>query len=34
MDELAKQVKNDMLRTLLWAILSMGLACAVFYIAW
>lgn len=34
MDELAKQVKTDMLRTVIWAIISMGAAIGAFYIGW
>lgn len=34
MDELAKQVKSDMLRTLIWTIVSLGAAIAVVYMAW
>ena len=32
MEELSKQVKTDMLRTLLWTIIAMGAAIAVVYI--
>lgn len=34
MDDLAKQVKQDMLRTLIWIIIAMGAATATVYIAW
>jgi len=34
MNDLAKQVKHDMLRTLIWTILAMGAAVAVVYIGW
>ena len=34
MDELAKQVKHDMLRTLIWIVIAMGAATAVVYIGW
>lgn len=32
MEELAKQVKADMLRTLIWTVISLGAAIAVVYI--
>lgn len=34
MDELVKQVKTDMLRTLLWTAISLGAAIALVYIVW
>lgn len=34
MDELAKQVKSDMLRTLLWTAISLGVAIALVYVVW
>jgi hypothetical protein len=34
MDELAKQVKSDLLRTLLWTVISLGAAIAVVFLAW
>ena len=34
MNDLAKQVKHDMLRTLIWIIIAMGAAVAVVYIGW
>lgn len=34
MDDLAKQVKHDMLRTLIWIVIAMGAATAVVYIGW
>lgn len=34
MDELAKQVKSDMLRTLIWTVISLSAAIAVVYIGW
>lgn len=34
MDDLAKQVKQEMLRTLIWMIISMGVGAAVYYMIW
>ncbi len=34
MDDLAKQVKHDMLRTLIWIIIAMGAAITTVYLAW
>jgi hypothetical protein len=34
MDDLAKQVKHDMLRTLIWITIAMGAATAVVFLAW
>ena len=34
MDDLAKQVKHDMLRTLIWVTIALGAATAVVYIVW
>lgn len=34
MEELSKQVKTDMLRTLAWTIIALGAAIAVVYIFW
>jgi hypothetical protein len=34
MEELAKQVKIDLLKTVLWALVAMGAATAVYYLAW
>jgi hypothetical protein len=34
MDDLAKQVKHDMLRTLIWIIIAMSAAIATVYLAW
>jgi uncharacterized membrane protein len=29
-----KQVKNEMLRTLIWALIAFGIAVAVYYLVW
>lgn len=34
MEELTKQVKNEMLRTALWLAVSLGLAIGSYYIFW
>lgn len=34
MDDLAKQVKQEMLRTLIWIIIALGAAIATVYLAW
>lgn len=34
MEELAKQVRNEMLRTLLWAAVACAVAGAVYYLVW
>ena len=34
MEELTKQVKNEMLRTALWLTISLGLAIGIYYIFW
>ncbi len=34
MDELSKQVKQDLLRTLLWSVIAMVAAGAVYYLVW
>ena len=34
MEELSKIVKQDLLRTLVWAIIAMGAAGAVYYLVW
>jgi hypothetical protein len=34
MDELAKQVKHEMLRTLIWVTIALGVATTVVYIVW
>jgi len=34
MDDLAKQVKHEMLRTLIWVIIALGAAIATVYLAW
>lgn len=34
MDDLAKQVKHDMFRTLIWITIAMGAATAVVFLAW
>lgn len=33
MEELAKQVKGEMLRTLMWLVISMGIGVAVYMVA-
>jgi hypothetical protein len=34
MDELTKQVRIDMLRTVVWTVISLAVAVAVVYIGW
>jgi hypothetical protein len=34
MEGLTKQVKNEMLRTLLWLVIALGVSIAVFYLFW
>lgn len=34
MEELTKLVKGEMLRTLLWLVVSLGIAIAIYYVAW
>ncbi len=34
MDQLAKQVKSDLLRTLIWTIIALGAAAAMYYLTW
>lgn len=34
MEELQKQVKSEMLRTLLWLAIAMGIGISIFYLAW
>lgn len=34
MEELAKQVKFEMLRTLLWLVIALGLGVGVYYLVW
>ncbi len=34
MEELYKQVKSDLLRTLMWALISIGIAGAIYYLLW
>ncbi len=34
MEALGKQVKNEMVRTLIWALIAIGLAVAVYYLVW
>lgn len=34
MEELQKQVKGEMLRTLIWLLVSMGIGISIFYLAW
>jgi len=34
MEELSKMVKNDMLRTFIWMVISLGIAGAIYYLVW
>ena len=34
MDALTKQVKSEMLRTLIWLVISMGVGTGLYYIIW
>lgn len=34
MEELQKQVKGEMLRTLLWLAIAMGIGIGIFYLLW
>jgi|LSQX01.3.fsa_nt_gb hypothetical protein len=34
MEGLTKQVKNEMLRTLLWLVIALGVSIVVFYLFW
>lgn len=34
MENLAKQVKQEMLRTAMWATISLGISVVVYYIIW
>lgn len=34
MEQLAKQVKNDLLRTLFWLLISISIAGAIYYLVW
>ncbi len=34
MEELIKQVKGETLRTLIWLIIAIGVAFAVYYLVW
>jgi len=34
MEELTKQVKNEMLRTLIWLVLAMGVGIGIYYALW
>ncbi len=34
MEELSKLVRHDLLRTLIWALIAMGVAGAVYYLVW
>ncbi len=34
MEELTKQVKNEMLRTALWLAVSLGLAIGIYFVFW
>jgi len=34
MEELTKQVKNELLRTLIWLLAAMGLSVGLYFIIW
>lgn len=34
MEELTKQVKNELIRTLIWIIIAMGIGIGVYYLLW
>lgn len=34
MEQLAKQVKSDLLRTLLWLVVALGVAIGIYFILW
>jgi hypothetical protein len=34
MEELARQVRNDLLRTLVWAVIAIGVAAAAYQLLW
>lgn len=34
MENLIKQVKGEMLRTLVWAIIALGIGIGVYYLLW
>jgi hypothetical protein len=34
MEELTKLVKSEMLRTLLWLVVSLGIAIGIYYVVW
>lgn len=34
MEEITKLVKSEMLRTLLWLVVSLGVAISVYYVVW
>lgn len=34
MEELTKQVKSEMIRTLLWAIIALGAGIGIYYLVW
>ncbi len=34
MEELTKQVKNEMIRTLIWIVIAMGIGVGVYYLFW
>lgn len=34
MEQLTKQVKHEMLRTLLWLVIALGLAIGIYYMVW
>jgi len=34
MEELTKLVKNEMLRTLLWLVISLGVGIGIYYVVW
>jgi hypothetical protein len=34
MEEITKLVKSEMLRTLLWLLVSLGVAISIYYVVW
>ena len=34
MEELTKQVKSEMIRTLLWTIIALGAGIGIYYLVW
>ncbi len=34
MEELSKQVRDDLIRTLVWAVIALGVAGTVYYLVW